>query len=248
MDNVIMEVSVRLFLVCVPLTKEKIMARDGFFSPFSHEQTLVGYARNIPSETSHGEVSVNRSQSASVPHSIHFLDREQFYGEFQPLIRRLLRQYGDSPEMRQDLSGELYCRFCALLEGYDPTRGVPLRPYLVRQLTVFAYTYARSCWRRRRSEVYLETLSELEQCLPIDPTADWDAELTKQRVLAVLPAAIASLPLRQRQTVIWRYYDGRSFEEIAETLGVQPATARSLLRHGLNRLRQWVAQESLDVE
>jgi len=57
-------------------------------------------------------------------------------------------------------------------------------------------------------------------------------------VLRQLPDAIALLPLRQRQVVIWRYYEGRSFESIAETLEIQAATVRSLLRHGVNNLRR----------
>src|SRR5579872_3052078 len=62
------------------------------------------------------------------------MDRDQLYAEFAPLVRRLLRQYGQDPELKKDLAGEIYCRFCALLQAYDPQRGVPLRPYLVRQL------------------------------------------------------------------------------------------------------------------
>jgi DNA-directed RNA polymerase specialized sigma24 family protein len=46
--------------------------------------------------------------------------------------------------------------------------------------------------------------------------------------------------MRQRKIVIWRYYEERSFEEIASILQIQPATARSLLRHGLNNLRKHV--------
>src|ERR1051326_1263849 len=57
------------------------------------------------------------------------LDREALYPEFTPLVRRLLRQYGQDAELRKDLEGEIYCRFCALLDAFDPERGVPLRPY-----------------------------------------------------------------------------------------------------------------------
>ena len=55
---------------------------------------------------------------------------------------------------------------------------------------------------------------------------------------SLLPAAIESLPVRQRNVVIWRYFEERYFEEIADLLGVQLSTARSLLRHGLNNLRK----------
>lgn len=169
------------------------------------------------------------------------LSRETLYEEFQPLVRRLLRQYGDTPEQRQDLAGEIYYRFCALLEAYDPFRGIPLRPYLVRQLTASVYTYARHGWRRRTREVSLE-LGEgmFEPAHKEDPSRDWDDKIAMEQVLKGLPDAIAKLPKRQKQVLIWRYYDQKSFEDIAAVLDIQVATARSLLRHSLNNLRKWM--------
>src|ERR1051326_521637 len=98
-------------------------------------------------------------------------DREVLYAEFAPLVRRLVRQYGQDAEMRKDLVGEIYYRFCALLDAYDPTRGVPLRPYLVRQLTAATYTYARQQWRMQKREVTWETEESAGQKAPTsDPT------------------------------------------------------------------------------
>jgi RNA polymerase sigma factor (sigma-70 family) len=170
-------------------------------------------------------------------------ERETLYRDFQPLVRRLIRQYGEDPELRQDLAGEIYCRFCNLLDAYDPSRGIPLRAYMVRTLTASVYTYSRSQWRRQHREVSLEAESGTAE--PVvsltDPSRQWDKALMTQEVLNTLPEAISQLPLRQRQVVIWRYYESRSFEEIAEMLHIRPATARSLLRHGLNNLRRKVA-------
>src|ERR1041385_7058749 len=83
-------------------------------------------------------------------------DRDALYAEFQPLIKRLIRQYGDSAEGRQDLTGEIYYKFCALHDAFDPNRGIPFRPYMVRQLTAAVYTHARHGWRRQRREISLE--------------------------------------------------------------------------------------------
>jgi len=168
-------------------------------------------------------------------------DREKLFGEFQPLVRRLVRQYGDDPDTRQDLVGEIYCRFCDLLTAYDPGRGVPLRPYLARQLVASVYTYARRNWKNNMREISLEHDGETFDAPGADPTPQWDQRMVTEEVLEGLPAAIARLPLRQRQVVIWRYYDSRSFEEIASVLKVRPATVRSLLRHGVNNLRRQMA-------
>lgn len=170
------------------------------------------------------------------------VDRHALYAEFQPLVRRLMRQYGDDADLRQDLAGEIYCRFSKLLDAFDPERGVPLKPYLVRSLTAAVYTYVRSRRRHERRETSLDDYVEVsEPGGASDPSAGWDHRLLTNDVLNTLPEAIAQLPKRQRQVVIWRYYDSRTFEEMAEILGVRPATVRSLLRHGLNNLRRRIS-------
>src|SRR5579862_4668684 len=136
-------------------------------------------------------------------HSIAGLDCEALFAEFAPLMRRLIRQYGRTPELRQELPGELYCRFRALLDSFDPNRGVPLRPYLVRQLTVGAYSFARKQWSHRRREAPLAEGAEgASHPSAADPTGEWDTALEKREIAASLPDMIATLPARQRQVVI----------------------------------------------
>jgi RNA polymerase sigma-70 factor (ECF subfamily) len=184
------------------------------------------------------------------PTQISPQEREWLYEEFQPLIRRLIRQYGDDHEQRQDLEGEIYCRFSHLLDEYDAERGIPLRAYLVSKLITSVYTYARSQWRRQKHEVSLEQRLEAgveggELAAGEDPTHAWNRGLMKTELLQAISEAIKQLPLRQRQVVVWRYYESRTFDEIAEMLGVCEATARSLLRHGMNNLRRKIQYTQL---
>jgi RNA polymerase sigma factor (sigma-70 family) len=176
------------------------------------------------------------------------LDRDQLYAEFAPLVGRLIRRFGNNPELRRDLQGEIYYRFCAVLDAFDPNRGVPLRPYLVRQLTASIYSYARQHWRLASREQGLDDLNDLNkasgQHAEADPIQAWIQDFSHQQIAAALPEAMSRLPQRQRQVVIWRYYEERSFEEIAELLSVEKTTARSLLRHGLANLRKYIEAPS----
>ena len=165
--------------------------------------------------------------------------RDALFAEFGALVRKLVGQYGDDAELRQDLEGEIYRRFCTLVDVYQPERQVPLRPYLVRQLTASTYTFARRRWRERQREVHYDDLPLwISADLRHDPTPDWDDALSLEALRKQLPAALATLSARQQSVVIARYFDDLSFEQIAENLGVRPATARSLLRHALNHLRR----------
>jgi RNA polymerase sigma factor (sigma-70 family) len=173
--------------------------------------------------------------------------RDRLFSEFRPLVQRLIRKYGDSAEQRQDLEGEIYCLFSDLVEAFDPRRGVPLRAYLVHQLNASVYTLARRRWRHERREVCMEIREDAART-DDDPSRAWDAEIMMEQAREALPEAIAKLPRRQRQVLIWRYYEHRSFEEIAEALDVQVATTRSLLRHALNGLRKSFAQASVCLD
>lgn len=167
---------------------------------------------------------------------ISYPERDALFAQFRPLVQRLLRKYADTTELRNDLEGEIFCLFSDLLKVFDPGRGVPLKAYLVHQLTSATYTQARKQWRNQKREISLELYEEIPT--KEDPTQKWDEELLLQQVRSVLPSAIAQLPTRQRQVLIWRYYEHLPFEEIAVKLDVQPATVRSLLRHGMNTLRR----------
>ena len=175
--------------------------------------------------------------------------REWLYSEMQPLIRKLVRRYSDCPDSRQDLAGELYYRFCSLLEEFDPERGIPLRGYLIRQLSAAAYTHARSRWRRRRQKSSLDAAPHIVQTLGgPDPSSEWDNRIVQEMFVRHLREEIGGLPQRQRQVLVGRYYDGRSFEDIADVMGIEPATARSLLRHALQNLRKQIGTTAARFE
>ena len=187
-----------------------------------------------PSATSRKPVPLTSMDACPDP-----LDRSRYYAEFAPLVHRLIRQYGQDADLREELTGELYCRFCALMESFDPNRGVPLRAYIVHQLSYAAHTYARQQWRIRKKEMAWEFAeSHLEYREAIDPTAEWLSKMAQRQIAQALPSALEQLSARQRNIVIWRYYEERSTEEIAESLAIKTATVRSLLRHALTKLRK----------
>jgi RNA polymerase sigma factor (sigma-70 family) len=177
------------------------------------------------------------------------LDREALYNEFAPLISRLIRQYGWSAELREDMVGEIYFRFNALLDVFDPTRGVPLKAYLVRQLSVGVFTYARQHRRVHAREMEWDiamTEDILADCV-VDPTGEWNDRLVLADLRKRLPEAIDKLPQRQGIVLSRRYFEERPYPDIAKELNVEQATVRSLLRHAINNLRRLLRESSPEV-
>jgi RNA polymerase sigma factor (sigma-70 family) len=203
-------------------------------NPLLEEDSFIDQPRSL----------VDASRSS---HDYHLESRQQeLFEQFRPLVGSLMRRYGSTPELRKDLKGEIYYQFRQLVDSYDLDRGIPIAAYLTRMLSQRIFNYVRDYWRGESRYVHLEpeilegTLSD-DVCIQ-----DGCAEaLQAQEILNALPSVIAALPHRQRLVLVWRYYEERSFGDIAADLGVQPATARSLLRHAICSLRTRMSQQGL---
>ena len=112
------------------------------WTPECQSLTRSGWAESKERTLVYGTESKRPNNSPGPP----MANLERLYAEFQPLVRRLIRQYGDTPEVREDLSKGIYHQFRVLVNAYDPARGIPIKPYLVRQLTATIYNYARRGW------------------------------------------------------------------------------------------------------
>jgi len=89
---------------------------------------------------------------------------------------------------------------------------------------------SRSVLRRRRTaRSYVPPLS------PTAPGADEAAVLSEEHRDVI--TALGSLPQRQREVLVLRYWSSLSEAEVAETLGISPGTVKSSSSRGLAALR-----------
>ncbi len=146
-------------------------------------------------------------------------ERERLYREFAPVVRRLLERYGGARESRQQLATLLFQRFDALLESYDADSGVPLRPFLLRHLSATAHAFGHSAGSPEGVDIAAEAAAR------------------------ALPERIARLPARQRQVLIWRYYEERTPHEMAAALQEPLEAVSNLLREAVDALRARLASE-----
>ena len=94
---------------------------------------------------------------------------------------------------------------------------------------------ASRAWRDSRRQRELEA-ADLAGISSPSPAQELDAKSRRDRI----EAAIARLPYEQRELVVLRDVEGRSYEEIAETTGLNPGTLKSRLNRGRGQLRAWL--------
>jgi hypothetical protein len=163
-------------------------------------------------------------------------DCARLFTEFAPLVRRLQPTAAAEPGRSGDLKGSAYAQFRAIVDSYDPARGVPLRPYLMRHLIAAANPGALQTPGGSRDDASA-TVAETGARRPRLGPAATEPHCGDASV-GGLARAIELLPGDQRKALIWRYYDGLSVEAIAAGLSVDIRDARSLLSHGLAAVRE----------
>lgn len=108
-------------------------------------------------------------------------------------------------------------------------KSLPVLPWIftITRNTVFDYS-------RRGSRV--ETSTPVEKI-------DERAAMEDQNELGLdLQPSLLKLPLQQKLAVEMRYYDEKTFEEIAETLNTSPVNIRKLVSRGVKRLKEIIKE------
>jgi RNA polymerase sigma factor (sigma-70 family) len=159
------------------------------------------------------------------------------YRRYLPMVLRwCLRETGNR-ELAADLSAEVFAAALTAARRYRPEQGS-----VAAWLLGIARNKLRESRRRRRIE------ASARRRLGVQPAAITDADLERVEELASLDHEIlilvAGLPNDQRQALMSRVVEERSYEEIATELECSPLTARQRVSRGLRALRSHTEERS----
>lgn len=146
-------------------------------------------------------------------------------GSAYALARRLLRNAALAEEVVQ----ELFIRLWDKPERFDPSRG-SLRAFLLSDTHGRALDLIRSEDSRRRRE------EREAQLVPVD-SRDLEAEVWALVSSETVRDSLSRLSEHERRAIELAYFDGQTYQEVAQTLGEPEGTVKSRIRSGLKRLR-----------
>jgi RNA polymerase sigma-70 factor (ECF subfamily) len=126
----------------------------------------------------------------------------------------------------------LHETFVVLMQQEQPP--AKLEHYCVRSFRNRALNFRRSLWRRLTREV--ESWRWFERAPEETP-----AEREAMRCLA-------ELPVEQREVIVLKIWQRRTFEEIGELLQISPNTAAGRYRYGLQKLKGRLEGEEYERE
>jgi RNA polymerase sigma-70 factor (ECF subfamily) len=147
----------------------------------------------------------------------------------KPVFAFLERMVG-SREEAQDLGQETFLRVCRHAARYKPSG--KFKSWLFR----IAGNLARSRLRYRKVLQWVRYVPGLHD--PLSAEAVADERLQNEHVRESVRAVLAKLPVRQREAIVLRQYEGWSYQEIADTMQITVSAVESLLHRGMAKMRK----------
>jgi RNA polymerase sigma factor (sigma-70 family) len=140
-------------------------------------------------------------------------------------VRRLAARLVDDHDDAEDVVQETW----TVAMRSPPRTDRPLQPWLATILR----NLVRRRWRQRRVRERARSSLTREETAPSP-----DALLERARLQRALVESVVDLEEPYRSTILLRYYEGRSADEIAQQLDVAAGTVRWRLSEGIDRLRR----------
>jgi RNA polymerase sigma-70 factor (ECF subfamily) len=152
--------------------------------------------------------------------------------QYQHRLLRYLIHLAGNRELAEDLFQETWIRVLERGHQYDGKH----------EFSTWLYAVARNLtldYLRKKSAVSLDGLMQNDEHTPLEPAdtrpAAW--EVVQQHEQAErINAALVSIPVEYRETVVLRFQEGLALEEIAAVTGAKVGTVKSRLYRGLNLL------------
>ena len=156
------------------------------------------------------------------------LDVERLYDEHAQALFAFLLNFTRHEADARDLLQEVFVKLAKRPELLDSVRDE--RSFLLR----LAHNLAIDLIRRRGTcEKHHEQLAN-EPALIFAPVLEPDERAFRE----ALGAALREIPGEQRAVVHLKLWEGLTFEQIAELLGIPLNTAASRYRYGIDKLRE----------
>lgn len=158
----------------------------------------------------------------------------EVYDQFASFVYGLALRVIRDTRAAEDVSQDVFVAFWERPGAFDPERG-SLRTWLGTITHRRAVDHVRrEEARRRRAE---REASRAVAAPDVEELAT--ALVTAERVRATLEL----LPEAQRRAIQLAYFGGKTYRQVAETLGISEGTAKSRLRLGLRRIAEALRAE-----
>lgn len=151
----------------------------------------------------------------------------ELYDELSPLVYGLAARVTRDWAAAEDITQDVFVRVWEDPEAFDPARGT-WRGWLGTMTHRRAVDWVRrAAVRHRRAG---------DAAPPQPPAPDPEEVAVAGTVAESVQVAVDDLPAAQREAILLAYYEGKTYRQVSETLGIPHGTAKSRMWQGLRHL------------
>lgn len=187
------------------------------------------------------DTSTERREDARLVAAIRDRDQQALrlaYDDYAPSVMGVAMGILKDRELAQDIVQEVYVRLWDRPERFDPNRG-SLKSFLQMDASGRAIDMIRSM-RAGEARDRADHARAASTYTPGTEEQAMDSVASSQ-----VQAALAELPDDQRTPIAMAFFDGYSYRDVAELLGLPEGTVKSRIRAGMRRLRLVLAAEAV---
>lgn len=158
------------------------------------------------------------------------------YDQHGALVFGLARRVTRDPQLARDITQDVFTYLWEYPDRVDLGQGA-IRTYLA------VVTHRRAVDEVRRNVRRVRSEAGVEFARPDSPEIEVVDDAMQRWRSQRLATGLAMLPVEQRLAVQLAYYDGLTYKQVAEALGIPEGTAKSRLRLAMTRLRALLGDE-----
>jgi len=156
-------------------------------------------------------------------------DYDDFYKDNYNRVVNYVKNKINNYEDAEDLASEVFLYCYSHYEEYDSEKsGITTWLYLIVNSRIKNY------YRDHISNADIETVQDVMA----DESIDMDEGIYLEQLHKVLTNAIKMLPETDQKIVMMTYFENKSGEQIARTLGITPGNVRVKLHRALGKLQK----------
>lgn len=161
----------------------------------------------------------------------------RIYDQFAPTVFGVARRVLGDPAAAEDVVQEVFVSLWERPSAFDSARGT-----LAAWLGMLAHR--RAVDRVRREEASRRRADAMASQPPVAPP-DLDEAVSTLWIGERVRYAVHELPEEQRACVNLAYFEGKTYIEVAEILGIPEGTAKSRMRLALRKLADTLNAEGI---
>jgi len=154
---------------------------------------------------------------------------EELYNQYYTKIFLYIKNKINNIQDAEDLTSEAFIYCYNHYDDYDPTKSA-----LTTWLYLIVNSRLKNYYRDHKEHTDIGALENLLS----DDRSDMDRGIYLEQLREVLARAIKTLPEKQQQIVVLRYFKNKDSNEIAEILDMTPGNVRVQLSRALDKMEK----------